>query len=62
MSRRRDCCCNGCCNTCNHYGNGCCNSGFSNCGYGNCGYGFGNGFGNNPLLWLLLLNNNQRCF
>ncbi|MGL4850473.1 MAG: hypothetical protein ACRC28_16400 [Clostridium sp.] len=61
MSKRRDCCCNGCCNTCNHYGNGCCNSGFNNCGYGNYGYGYG-GFGNNPLLWLLLLNNNQRCF
>ncbi|MGL5647408.1 MAG: hypothetical protein ACRDDY_06120 [Clostridium sp.] len=64
MSRRRNCCCNSCCNTgcnsCNHYGNGFCNQGFGNCGFGNCG-GYGTGFGNNPLLWILLLNNNNRC-
>lgn len=67
MSRRRNCCCNRCCScnqccnrcNCGGFNNNCC-GGFNNCGFGNCGFGCGSGFGNNPLLWLLLLGGGNR--
>ncbi|MGV3025844.1 hypothetical protein ACED96_09010 [Clostridium thermobutyricum] len=75
MSRRRNCCCNNCC-SCNCVSNNCCGGfnncgcrrfnncgcgGFNNCGFGNCGFGCGSGFGNNPLLWLLLFGGIGFC-
>lgn len=58
MSRSCMRCCNNYPNNnCNPYSNNSfCNGGFNNCGFGNNGYGCGFGFGNNPLIWLLLLN------